>query len=139
MTSILLTCAVLGLGLPGAICDRGGHARTIPPPARGGAALAPSNIDIGREMSAKRGWVGEEWRCLALLWSRESGWQVSDPNPASQADGIPQANPASKMASAGPLWRTDARTQIRWGLSYIKARYGHPCGAWANSQSAGYY
>lgn len=134
--SILLTCAVLGLGLPGAICDRGGEA--LPPP-RGGPALAPTNIEIGRSMAERAGWVGEQWTCLALLWSRESGWQVHDRNWASQADGIPQANPASKMASAGPNWRDDARTQIRWGIGYVKARYGDACSAWAHSNAHGYY
>jgi hypothetical protein len=55
------------------------------------------------------------------------------------AYGIPQALPGSKMGSAGPDWQTDATTQITWGLGYIKARYGSPCGAWAHSQATGWY
>ena len=58
---------------------------------------------------------------------------------SSGAYGIPQAVPGSKMASAGPHWRTSARTQIRWGLSYIRSRYGTPCGAWAHSNAYGWY
>ncbi len=30
------------------------------------------------------------------------------------------------MAAAGPDWKTNAATQIKWGLSYIRARYGSP-------------
>jgi hypothetical protein len=43
------------------------------------------------------------------------------------------------MASAGADYRTNPVTQIRWGLGYIKQVYGTPCGAWAHSQSTGWY
>ena len=33
------------------------------------------------------------------------------------------------MASAGADWATNPETQIRWGLGYIRDRYGSPCGA----------
>lgn len=78
-----------------------------------------------------------EYQCLVQLWDRESGWRVNADNPASDAYGIPQALPGSKMASAGPDWKTNAVTQVKWGLSYIKGRpdYGTPCKAWALWQS----
>jgi hypothetical protein len=50
---------------------------------------------------------------------------------ASALYGIPQANPGDRMASFGLDWRTNANTQIRWGLDYIKGRYGTPCAAWS--------
>ena len=56
----------------------------------------------------------------------ESGWNKYAENPYSGAYGIPQAVPGSKMASAGNDWRTNATTQIRWGLRYIQGRYGAP-------------
>jgi hypothetical protein len=40
---------------------------------------------------------------------------VAASNPSTGAYGIPQALPGSKMASAGPDWRTNAATQVRWG------------------------
>jgi hypothetical protein len=43
------------------------------------------------------------------------------------------------MASAGNHWRTNATTQIRWGLRYIKSRYGRPRAAWNHSQAYGWY
>ena len=72
------------------------------------------------------------------LWNRESGWRTTAQN-SSGAYGIPQALPGSKMASAGADWRTNAATQIKWGLGYISGRYGTPCGAWGHSQSTGWY
>jgi hypothetical protein len=80
-----------------------------------------------------------QFRYLNRLWERESSWNVRAANPYSGAYGIPQAVPGSKMASAGSNWRTSARTQIRWGLRYIRSRYGSPHRAWAHSLATGWY
>jgi hypothetical protein len=85
-----------------------------------------------------RGMGNDQYSCLVSLWNRESHWRVNAENPDG-AYGIPQALPGSKMASAGPDWQTNATTQITWGLGYITSRYGTPCGAWAHSQSTGWY
>jgi hypothetical protein len=82
---------------------------------------------------------GRQYGCLVQLWNRESGWNYHASNSSSGAYGIPQALPGSKMASAGADWRTNPATQVRWGLRYISSRYGTPCGAWAHSQSFGWY
>jgi hypothetical protein len=89
-------------------------------------------------MQAQYGWGADQMSCLVPLWNRESGWRVSAANP-SGAYGIPQSLPGSKMASAGADWQTNPQTQVKWGLSYIKATYGTPCGAWAHSQGSGWY
>ena len=81
------------------------------------------------------GFTDTQWSCLDSLWTAESGWRWSARNPWSGAYGIPQALPASKMSTAGDDWLTHARTQISWGLTYIKGRYGTPCGAWDAWQS----
>jgi hypothetical protein len=93
---------------------------------------------IGHEMVLARGWGEDQYSCLVLLFNKESHWNVYAANP-SGAYGIPQALPGSKMASAGADWQTNPATQIAWGLGYITARYGTPCGAWAKSQSSGWY
>lgn len=85
------------------------------------------------------GWGSDQFRCLDLLWTRESGWRADAYNRSSGAYGIPQSLPGSKMASAGSDWRTNAATQINWGLGYIDARYGSPCGAWAHSEAYNWY
>lgn len=102
-------------------------------------AVAPGSArEIGQQMAAARGWTGEQWGCLDMLWSRESGWRTNAGN-ASGAYGIPQALPGSKMASAGADWRDSAATQITWGLNYIGGRYGSPCGAWQHFQARRWY
>lgn len=94
---------------------------------------------LGKELAADRGWGDKQFGCLEALWTRESGWSTTAGNKSSGAYGIPQALPGSKMASAGPNWRTDAETQIKWGLGYIAGRYGTPCGAWSHFQSHNWY
>ena len=93
---------------------------------------------MARILLADRGWSGQ-FGCLDSLWTRESGWNYRAANPSSGAFGIPQALPGGKMASAGPDWRTNPVTQMKWGLDYIAGRYGSPCGAWSHSQSTGWY
>ena len=84
------------------------------------------------------GWSSSQFACLDPLWAHESGWSVTAENP-SGAYGIPQALPGSKMASAGADWQTNAATQIKWGLEYIKNTYGSPCAAWDHEQATGWY
>ena len=94
---------------------------------------------IAKRMLASFGWSTSQFSCLEPLWAGESGWNVTASNPSTGAYGIPQALPASKMASTGPDWRTSAVTQIRWGLTYIKGTYGSPCAAWSHAQADGWY
>jgi hypothetical protein len=118
---------------------------TPPPTKKPGVATAGNPVPAGeaqriaRSMLPSFGWsASEQFGCLVNLWNRESGWNVHAANP-SGAYGIPQAKPGSKMAGAGPDWQNNATTQIKWGLGYIKSRYSTPCGAWAHSQSSGWY
>jgi hypothetical protein len=93
----------------------------------------------GRVLAERRGWGNEQFRCLNSLWTRESDWRTTARNSSSGAYGIPQALPASKLASAGADWRHNPLTQIRWGLGYIDSRYGTPCSAWRTFQTRGWY
>lgn len=94
---------------------------------------------IARSMFRNFGWSTRQFQYLNPLWSHESSWNVHAENAYSGAYGIPQAVPGAKMASAGRHWRTNAWTQIRWGLRYIKARYGSPRGAWDHELATGWY
>jgi cell wall-associated NlpC family hydrolase len=97
-----------------------------------GPSNPKGNIALGKQLAASLyGWTGAEWDALYQLWEHESNWNEKSLNPSSKAAGIPQALPGSKMASAGPDWRTNAATQIKWGLGYIHGRYGDPEKAWA--------
>ena len=81
------------------------------------------------------GWGGDQFSCLVSLWNQESGWRANALNASSGAYGIPQSLPASKMAVAGADWRTNAATQVDWGLAYIHDAYGSPCAAWNHEMS----
>jgi resuscitation-promoting factor RpfB len=101
-----------------------------------GVPYAPGTpLEIGKRLAASMGWTGAEWSALEKLWDGESNWNPKAMNKSSGAYGIPQALPYSKMPkmawpeSAGG--QSDATTQIQWGLSYIKSRYGSPSMAWA--------
>jgi hypothetical protein len=93
---------------------------------------------IARAMLPAFHWAAQ-YGYLNRLWARESGWNRYAFNPSSGAYGIPQAVPGSKMASAGPHWRSNPATQIRWGLRYIRARYGSPRRAWNHELAYGWY
>jgi hypothetical protein len=113
-------------------------AQPSPSPTSAPPAASGSPQQIAEAMLGSFGWSSSQFSCLDPLWAQESGWSVTAANPDG-AYGIPQALPGSKMASAGPDWQTDAATQIRWGLEYIQATYGSPCGAWAHEQATGWY
>jgi hypothetical protein len=100
-------------------------------------ALTPRKI--ARRLLHHFHWSRRQFRYLNPLWDRESSWNVYASNPYSGAYGIPQAVPGAKMASAGRHWRTSARTQIRWGLRYIKDQYGSPRAAWDHELATGWY
>ena len=85
------------------------------------------------------GWSEYDWECLVKLWNRESSWNPNAVNKKSGACGVPQSLPCKKIASEGSDYRTNYKTQVRWGLKYIKARYGSPSGAWQHSQKTGWY
>ena len=74
-------------------------------------------------------WNSSQISCLDQLWNNESHWNFQAHNYHSGAHGIAQALPADKMEVVGLDWRTNPVTQIRWGLRYIKIRYGTPCAA----------
>jgi resuscitation-promoting factor RpfB len=111
----------------------GGSTVTLPPPDPGTAQR------IAYDLLSSYGWAPSTYfSCLNNIWTRESGWNYQAEN-ASGAYGIPQALPASKMASAGADYLTNPKTQIIWGLGYIQGRYGNPCSAWSFWEAHGYY
>ncbi len=72
----------------------------------------------------------KEYRCLELLWDKESRWDPRADNPKSTAYGIPQL---LKLKAKDPY------TQIDLGLKYIKHRYLTPCKALAFHKKTGHY
>ncbi|MBB1153524.1 aggregation-promoting factor C-terminal-like domain-containing protein [Amycolatopsis dendrobii] len=102
----------------------------------GGPAVAAAQ-NFARSALPRFGWGPEQMAPLIALWQGESGWNYLARNPSSGAYGIPQALPPEKMSSVAPDWRTNAATQILWGLGYIRDRpdYGSPAAAYAKWRS----
>lgn len=72
----------------------------------------------------------KEYRCLELLWMRESRWDPRAANPKSSAYGIPQLLKLKVL---------DPYLQIDLGLKYITHRHSTPCKAWAYHLKTGHY
>jgi hypothetical protein len=118
--------------------DEGGSDGGAPPTA-GNPVPAGKAQEYAKAVMDNYGFSpSSQFGCLRDLWDKESDWNYRASNP-SGAYGIPQALPGSKMASEGDDWRTNYKTQIRWGLGYIKSRHETPCGAWNHSQTVGWY
>ena len=103
--------------------------------------LSPASAKaVAKSLMSNYGWNNStQYTCLVDLWNRESGWRWNADNPSSGAYGIPQALPANKMATVSSDWRTNATTQIKWGLKYISGKYGTPCSAWSHEEKVGWY
>jgi hypothetical protein len=72
----------------------------------------------------------KQYRCLELLWNRESRWNPRADNPKSSAYGIPQLL---------KLKEKDPYKQIDRGLKYIEHRHSTPCKAWEFHKRTGHY
>ena len=87
----------------------------------------------------KRGWSIKDYKDLVNLWNKESNWNYKAINRHSGACGIPQALPCKKMKKYGSDYRTNCKTQIKWGLAYIKSRYKTPSKAWNHFKRKKWY
>jgi hypothetical protein len=72
----------------------------------------------------------KQYRCLEILWTRESRWDPRADNPKSSAFGIPQL---LKMKELNPF------KQIDLGLKYIAHRHSTPCRALDFHNRTGHY
>src|SRR5918912_1138449 len=102
------------------------------------AAPAPAAGGSFKDYAMSKVGSAQQFSCLENLWGKESGWNPNAQNPSSTAYGIPQFL-NSTWASTGIAKTSDGYRQIDAGLIYIDSRYGSPCGAWAHSQSTGWY
>lgn len=106
-------------------------------PGRAAAGSGPI-IAIAKRLLAAMGWANQ-FGAFNYLEMREAGYNPTIVNKSSGAYGIPQALPPEKMASAGPDWRTNPATQLRWMMGYIKSRYGSPVAAAAHERAYNWY
>lgn len=97
-----------------------------------------SNINIPSARTAIMAAAGissSEFGYVNYIVSRESSWNptvsgLPPGGPYKGAYGLCQANPGSKMSSAGSDWLDNPVTQLRWCSGYAKSRYGGWTGAY---------
>ncbi|GAA5198631.1 hypothetical protein GCM10023346_36330 [Arthrobacter gyeryongensis] len=120
---------------PTAVAPQAAAPAAPPAPAAPAAPVAVDDPSGAQAYAASilpsYGWGQGEMSALITLWNKESDWRTTATNSSSGAYGIGQSLPAEKMASEGADWQTNYQTQIRWGLNYIKERYGSPSAAWS--------
>ncbi|KAL4934135.1 uncharacterized protein BDV17DRAFT_285875 [Aspergillus undulatus] len=103
------------------------------------AAKVKARADNVRDTARQIVGDPQQFQCLDQIVQQESGWDYTAVNAASGAYGLFQALPPSRMDSAGKDWETNFRTQIKWGVDYMKTRYGSPCVALAFRRGHGWY
>ena len=128
------------------------------------AIPVPSIQDARKYLVARLGarvdrhWGRSQSQCASLIFEYESNWDPHATNKSSGAYGLPQANPASKLANwaesraraktaAGDLeaawlyrsWRDNPVVQAEWGVDYMNTRYGSACAALAFRYVHGWY
>lgn len=87
-------------------------------------------IDYLYQQIIAQGWNDNDYNALMNIIKRESNFNVNAVNKKSGACGLFQAHPCSKMKKYGSDYKTNYKTQIAFGISYIKSRYGTPVKAW---------
>ncbi|CBG73539.1 MULTISPECIES: transglycosylase SLT domain-containing protein [Streptomyces] len=105
------------------------------------AAPAQAASEASQAQAVAKKMIGNsaQYTCFSHIVDHESDWNIHATNASSGAYGLVQALPGSKMSSAGSDWKNNAATQIKWGVDYMKDRYGSPCGAWNFWQANNWY
>lgn len=87
-------------------------------------------LDYAHQLVLSYGWSEKDYQAIVNIGYKESNWNPNDVNKSSGACGIFQAYPCNKVLKNYPDYKTNWKTQIRWGLDYIKYRYKTPTKAW---------
>lgn len=85
------------------------------------------------------GWSSQDYEAVVNILIKESGINPNSVNKSSGACGLFQAKPCSKAIKAYPDYLTNYKSQVKWGLKYIKDRYGTPTKAWQFWQEYKWY
>ncbi len=112
--------------------------KATPAPAKKPAPAKYRDTVRNAKAYAKKQLGTKQYGCVNIVWWHESKWDPRASNP-SGAYGIPQAKPGINMRAFGSNWRYSPLTQVKWGLWYVKDRYGSACGAWAFWRQNGWY
>jgi hypothetical protein len=98
-------------------------------------AYAPTHTlitvkQITPKMYAKATLPSTQYKCALELYTRESNWRPNAKNGSHY--GIPQGK-SIYLKTADPI------AQVRWGIRYVKARYGSMCQALTHFNRKGWH
>lgn len=97
-------------------------------------------LDYLHKKVIETGWSEEEYNAIINILKREnSKFNVNAVNEKSGACGLFQAKPCSKMKKYGSDYKTNYKTQIAFGINYIKDRYKTPTLALEHKNKKGWY
>jgi len=85
------------------------------------------------------GWSSADYELVVNILIKESGINPNSVNKTSGACGLFQAHPCKKAIKQYPDYMTNYKSQVKWGLNYIKDRYKTPTEAWKFWQEHKWY
>lgn len=85
------------------------------------------------------GWSKKDYESAVNIIIKESSINPNSVNKSSGACGLFQAYPCSKAIKEYPDYMTNYKSQVNWGLNYIKGRYKTPTKAWEFWQEHHWY
>ena len=78
----------------------------------------------------EEGWLTSDYNAICNIIIKESSFNINSVNKKSGACGLFQAYPCSKAIKEYPDYMTNYKSQVDWGIKYIKQRYETPKKAW---------
>ena len=87
----------------------------------------------------EEGWLTSDYNAICNIIIKESSFNINSVNKKSGACGLFQAYPCSKAIKEYPDYMTNYKSQVDWGLNYIKDRYKTPSNAWKFWQEHKWY
>lgn len=136
---------ITGLGTYGPTVTSGGVSSTGSNAQLSSDATTAEIQQYAHDQVIAMGWTEADFTALVQMWNKESGWNPTADNPYSDAYGIPQAmcdpNVHPELFAGGQWsdYMTNPKTQVDWGLNYIRTRYGSPSKAWSFWQANNWY
>lgn len=86
-----------------------------------------------------KGWDYKEHEAAVNIIIKESSINPNSVNKSSGACGLFQAYPCKKAIKQYPDYMTNWKSQVKWGINYIKDRYKTPSNAWKFWQEHKWY
>ena len=91
------------------------------------------------ERVLQEGWNTTDYNAIVNIIIKESGFNINSVNRSSGACGLFQAHPCKKAIKQYPDYMSNYKSQVDWGIQYIKNRYKTPTKAWEFWQKHHWY